>query len=472
MGLKKRNSSRLSVASILLAPLLLFLMAARFQENISATFAASQEKSIAKSAEKCGPGGYCARSDRKVEPYPKTPPAPGHAGSIITDPTFGSRIVRATDARDDARARSLMSPASAEQNSWNSTSTSFYVVTAGGGTLLYDFVPSTLSIHLRKGPAGWRGEPQFSFSHANLLFGVSSDRPELEQYDLSTGKVSAVDNPSRCLKLHSADLAFDVSVSADDSRFMSVIGPRQNANYLIYVHDRDKGCRWYNTQTGEIGGEWGPAGKIATGEGYGIHNARISKSGRFVSIARGMGGAGKWRIWDVDTLNVTACTTNCSGHRAMGYSSLLNMGGNHPFQMLKRPLDHLDSPSPLVSDLAGSPGYWYDSHISWNNVDASDTAPACLSTYRPSNPATPGTPLDVSGPWENEILCVQTDGKGSKVWRFAHTFSTAKNGFWSTPRGNVSQDGHFYMFTSDWEDQLGPLPNGKYRTDVFIVELH
>lgn len=81
-------------------------------------------------------------------------------------------------------------------------------------------------------------------------------------------------------------------------------------------------------------------------------------------------------------------------------------------------------------------------------------------------------PYPKPGPWENEIDCVETDGKASKVWRFAHTYSTAQNGFWSTPRGNVSQDGRFYMFTSDWEDQLGQEQNGRgNRTDVFIVEL-
>jgi outer membrane protein assembly factor BamB len=70
-------------------------------------------------------------------------------------------------------------------------------------------------------------------------------------------------------------------------------------------------------------------------------------------------------------------------------------------------------------------------------------------------------------------LCVETDGKASRVWRFAHTYSTAKNGFWSTPRGNVSQDGRFFIFTSDWEDQLDERPRDKrdHRVDVFIVEL-
>jgi hypothetical protein len=105
-------------------------------------------------------------------------------------------------------------------------------------------------------------------------------------------------------------------------------------------------------------------------------------------------------------------------------------------------------------------------------VDANDSSPVCFSTYRPTNPDTPGVAPIVTGPWDNEIDCAETDAKASKVWRFAHTYSTARNGFWSTPRGNVSPDGRFFMFTSDWEDQLGRAPNGRqYRSDVFIVEL-
>jgi hypothetical protein len=467
-GLTSGLTAGLIAALLVLAPL-------RFQGSMNAQTATAPASPGNNPAGKvCGPPEYCARTDRKVEPYAKTPPALGRAGSIITDPAFGSRIVRATDEGDDPqrRARSLMTPASGEQNAWNATSTNFYVVTAGGGFQLYDFVPSTLSVRMRKSlDLGWRTEPQFSFSHPNLLFGTTSGRPELQQYDLSTGKVSTVDDPGRCLKLNSADAAFDVSVSADDNRFMAVIGPRQNENYLVYIYDRNQGCRWYNTQTGEVGGQWGPKGTISIPDRYGVHNARISKSGRFISIARGMGGSGKWRVWDVDTLNVQICSVGCSGHHAVGYSSIVNPGGNHPMALVKRPLDHLDAPVPLIADLQGSPGYWYDLHISWNNVDSGDDSPACLATYRPSNPATLGTPLDVAGPWENEIVCVETDGKQSRVWRFAHTYSTAKNGFWSTPRGNVSPDGRFYIFTSDWQDQLGRTSDGKYRTDVFIVEL-
>ena len=125
----------------------------------------------------------------------------------------------------------------------------------------------------------------------------------------------------------------------------------------------------------------------------------------------------------------------------------------------------------MIEGLEQGKKEWYDSHFSWNNVDPDDTAPVCYSTFLPSNSAAPGTAPMVTGPWENEIDCAETDGKGSKVWRFAHTYSSAKNGFWSSPRGNVSQDGRFFEFTSDWENLLGTGPTGKNRMDVFIVEL-
>jgi hypothetical protein len=178
-------------------------------------------------------------------------------------------------------------------------------------------------------------------------------------------------------------------------------------------------------------------------------------------------------VWNVDTMDIEPCgPKGCKGHHALGYSHLLNPSEQeHPMDLWIRPLKQIDTTSPLIKQLPAVQG-WYDLHISWNNVNPDDSNPACLSTYRRDNPNTPGAHLKVVGPWENEILCVETDRKDSTVWRFAHTYSTAQNGFWSSPRGNVSPDGRFYMFTSDWEDQLGQVPGTLlHRTDVFIVEL-
>jgi hypothetical protein len=71
---------------------------------------------------------------------------------------------------------------------------------------------------------------------------------------------------------------------------------------------------------------------------------------------------------------------------------------------------------------------------------------------------------------EDEIIAVRTDGVPT-VWRFAHHRSVYAGNFWDTPRGNVSQDGRFFMFTSNWEKTLGVEKSGNIRRDVFIVEL-
>ncbi len=423
----------------------------------------------------CGPPHYCARTDRRSEPYPKTAPALGPAGSIITDPTFGSRIVRVTDAKTRA-GESFSTPSSSAQNSWNSTSTSFYLLTRNGQIILYDFNPSNMAPHERgvaRMPSG--GEPEFSFTEPNILFATDRLTNAFAEYDISTGRFTDLHSISKCATLKASDHVHAVSVSADDTRMTTSVGPQQDRNYLVYIYDRRQGCRWYNTQTGEIGGEWGPKGTVSISDRFLLHAVGISKSGRYVSVGPSGSSHGlHWMIWDVETMNLMPCRSRCGGHHVMGYSHLIGPSGQiHPMDTLIRPLDHLDQYSALVPDLqtAKTKGYWYDEHFSWNNVDSNDSAPVCFATYRPSNPQTPGTPPDVDGPWENEIDCLATDGREPKVFRFAHTYSTAKNGFWSTPRGNVSRDGRFYIFTSDWEDQLGEADKGGYRTDVFIVEL-
>src|SRR5271170_3124770 len=433
----------------------------------------------------CGPPNYCARTDVRVEPYPKTPLPIGPAGSIVNDPTFGSRMVRVTDAKTDPRrsSESYSTPSSAEQNSWNRDATKFYVRGIHGGLMLFDFSPSTMAVHPLGAPnVSWLGEPQFSYSQPNILYGITSGRPVFQRYDISANRSGDVHDASKCVKLKSSDAGHAISVSADDQRLAMVVGPEQDIEYLVYIYDRAKGCRWYNTETGEVGGQWGAKGTVSIPDRYLVHDARINKSGQFIEITRSgasvpgitpLPNPAPSLVWNVDTMEVAPCgPKGCKGLHALGYSHLLNPSEQeHPMDLWIRPLNQLGATSPLIKELPAVQG-WYDLHISWNNADADASKPACLSTYRRDNPNAQGAPPKVVGPWENEMLCVETDRKDSKVWRFAHTYSTAQNGFWSSPRGNVSQDGRFYMFTSDWEDQLGAARGTSlYRTDVFIVQL-
>jgi len=452
-----------SIAAILLATITMFGQHRAAREDASTD---GRDKSL-----------YQARTDREAVPYSTAPPALGPAGSTIHDPSFGSRILRVTDGHSDPSqpGQSLFTPSSSEQNSWNKTSTMFYVSTAGGSFLLYRFDPESMKVRRADSSTlSWGPEPQFSFTQPNVLYGVNRRDLIFQQYDTTTKKLSDVNRISKCAKVRPSDFAGSPTVSADDTRFMTSIGPTQDRHYLIYVYDKTQGCRWYNTQTGEVGGGWGPKGTIPAEDRFLVHNARMSKSGKFVYMTPSGAGGGRktWAVWQIDTMIVGFCRLGCAGHHVLGYSHIVgpsNMA--HPLDLWLRPLDRLDATTPLLSKLEPLKNYWYDSHYSWNNVDANDTAPVCFSTYRPTNPDSSEAPPQVNGPWENEIDCAATDGKNSTVWRFAHTYSTARNGFWSQPRGNVSQDGRFFMFTSDWQDRLGRDAKGRFRTDVFVVEL-
>jgi len=371
----------------------------------------------------------------------------------------------------------MMSPASAETNAWNSDGTKFYVLTPGGQYVLYDFDPAKMKAHQSGVMPVSEGE--FSHTRPNIMYVARSNNPAFQQYDVSNSQITVLHKVSDCVRVAPTDVAFSVSASADDVRMETMLGPEQDRNFMVYLYDRKLGCRWYNTRTGEIGGQWGPKGTISARDRCLIHNTNISPSGKYIWIERGNSFIGaSWLIWEVETMKVTACPSWCSGHHGVGYSHVVGPSGeNHPLDLLARPLENLSATNSLIQNLpAGDSQHWYDMHISWNDADANDENPFCLSTYNGGNTNVPGAPLDAAGPWENEIVCVEPrahDANGARVWRFAHTYSTAKNGFWSTPRGNVSQDGRFFMFTSDWQDQLGEKPFNKheYRHDVFIVEL-
>jgi hypothetical protein len=122
-----------------------------------------------------------------------------------------------------------------------------------------------------------------------------------------------------------------------------------------------------------------------------------------------------------------------------------------------------DLPTGIVGPL--------DQHQSWNNVDPMDSVPFFSSTWSNRKP--------FPAPWYNEVIAVAADGSG-KTWRFAHTFITANSQIFSTQYaiGTVSQDGRFFIFSSDWMGRLGSESGTatctigtNCRGDVFVVEL-
>ena len=418
---------------------------------------------------------YLAPSDLTVRPEPPLPSL-GAAGFQFQDPSLGAWIVRATDSdtRPDKPGIAYGTPTSSEANAWNSDSTIFYVLDLDGSVLPYSFDPVNMAV-ARLGNAGsasgglivpLRPSPSFSFVDGDLLYGFPlTGAGVFGAYRFSTDSVTSVHDATTCVAGLSGTPE-GLSISGDDARLTGVLrGSEEAAPNYIYVYDRNLGCRWYNTVTGEVGGRWGSVGRIKTDARFHLQDARISRDGAYISIETTSCSTvcKPYYIWALDTLEVQACIESqpvyCRTPQAIGYNHLINNGQvNDGVDLLKRSLGDPESFSYLIKPSLSPTQRELALSLSWNNARRDRLNPVMASTYR----------LDGNSaqrPWDNEVIAIRTDGVETRVWRFCHTRTTVSSDRMA-PRGTVSQDGQFFAFTSNWEGSVGTE-----RTDVFVVEL-
>jgi hypothetical protein len=430
-------------------------------------------------------------SAQSRQPYPhaltdglihlKTPMLPPAKNLVVTDPDFGSSLVRATDRSTNFLfpGTGFQTAGSGEKNEWSADTRKFYVMGTGGYDFAFAFNPATMAISSLPGATTGQGlilplrpDPSFSLADPDLIFGTSEpDTLTIMSYRFSTGVSAPVIDTRTCgvqPPLGSGPSVVsddDVSVSLDDTRIsISEGGAQFGSHMFVVVYDKVLGCRWYNTQTGQIGGQWGTTGAATVTTPYLIRHAYLSRSGNYVVILVDWFG---WYVWDLTTLKVRACpnhtTLECEGYMVVGYNSLVNGPGiTGDIQTAKRPLGNIGHISQLVSSV---PYDWAQQpFFTWSNVNAEDTTPVCGSTY--------GYEGNIDEPYAQEIFCIETDEHASTIWRFAHNRATYIPPFFQTqPLGSVSRNGRFLLFTSDWDEQLGTAPDGTPLSDVFIVKL-
>jgi hypothetical protein len=424
-----------------------------------------------------------AVSDQLV--HPKTLMGPPAANVPFRDPDFGSEMVRVTDENSNIKRSGiyLRTEASGNANMWSSDSSKFYVIAEGGSAYAYSFNPSNMRVGSLPGAAA--GQPlvlplrpgaSFSLTDPDLMYGTVNATPlTISSFRFSTGITSTVIDTTTCgvqPPLMPGPLVrsdYDVTPSLDERRIsISEGGPAFDQHMFVIVYDKSLGCRWYNTQTGQIGGQWGPTGGASTSDSYLIGHAYLSRSGNYVRI--GAPGFG-WYVWDVASLKVKSCRyfsdLHCFGYTAMGYDSLVqNRGFMDPMDIVKRSFDDLAQVTPLVSSFPVPPAWEQEKHFTWSNVNVNDSAPVCLSTYFEQDED------EITKPYQAEIFCIETDGIASKIWRFAHNRAHWYHQYFNTqPLGSISRDGRFFLFTSSWDEQVGTESNGTPRSDVWIVKL-
>jgi hypothetical protein len=426
-----------------------------------------------------------AITDRNI--YQETPMAPPGTNVVFNDPDLGSALVRVTDQTSNFihPGTYLRNSATGEHNEWNADATKFYVIGAGAAELAFGFNPSTMAISSLPGARAGQGlllplrpGSAFSFVDPDLIYGTTNKAPlTITDYRLSTATSTTVIDTTTCATQpplipganHSVVSDDDITLSTDDNRVViSEGGSQSGAHPFVVVYDKQLGCRWYNTETGQIGGQWGAIGNVSIPDRYLIRHTGISGNGQYIRIQVNNFG---FYVWDLETANVVACAENagmfCAGYGTVGNKTYINAAGKiDQMNTMIRPLDDLGAYTQLVYPLEPPYHFGQAKHYAWSTGHFDDSSPVCASTYNAA-----GFPL-IDAPYDGEIFCIETDGLSSTVWRFAHNRALwIGPNFNTQPLGNLSPDGHWFLFTSNWDGLLGNDPTGKPRSDVWIVKL-
>jgi cysteine-rich repeat protein len=369
-------------------------------------------------------------------PEPALPALPA-AGGTLVDPTFGTTILRVTDA---ATVGGSCGTAYSYWPTFNADSTRLWAFCdEPNAEWLYDFDPVTLALSNQRplfassapGGAGLRMEDAiWSKTDPDVMY--VHDGKRLWSYDVVTELFTLVKDLSSLqpnLFLH------QMSVSSDDDVF--AFTKKHDTSFDV------TGYLAYRRSTDTF-----PANQ-ATAQ---IDEVQVDKSGRWLVVKTGVSGAGaiESRIVDLETGAVEGLTDNGPdfgpGHSDNGTGTVIG-ADNWNNQLTGRGL----ATPHVFSTVFGYGDDWtQDIHIS---MLADDERWVTLTSYR-ANSFAPAW-----GPLHGEVYQVATDGT-QRVRRLAHHRSDVST-YYESPRGNVSRDGRFVAFTSNW--------GGSSRHDLFVV---
>lgn len=409
-----------------------------------------------------------AITDSRIVSYPATPPDPGQAGSIIIDPFCGNRLLRVTDENTKDGA-GFTTPSSTLVNPWNADQSVLWVKQRNGGLWFYDFDGDDFQATPRYFQGGM-AVGFFSRQDPDLLW-TFGDKLTFDAYNVETKARSVVvdcyDYPELGIPDSPRWYLNGLSVSWDDQRLAAMLGPGQDNSEVIVVWDERLGLAWLNTATGEFGG-WGTSGVIPEFEPFVIHYVGLTPGGGTAYIGPSTAGGAPQRtvLWVPGTAMLTIYCPGEGmpfwGHPAQGFQMHFGLENGGPFAYAFCPLWNPSLSERLIKQTIEYPdGFWVGHHMSYQ-PDHADRNPVMLTT---TNEA---APLSALAPGADEIMALSATGTG-EWWRLAHHYATGKGGFYTSPRGNVSGDGRYYCFTSDWCATLGgAVP--EQRSDVFVLE--
>jgi len=378
------------------------------------------------------------KRDYGTYPVPPPPPLPAAGGTVI-DPTFGTTIMRLTDAQDGPDCINSYS----YWPTFNLNSTRLMIY-SGIAPLLYRFDPVAFKIidkmtwnttipaggSVRWDDAIWSGSnPDVIYAHDNIGLRIWLYNVATQTYT-QIGDLTALYNRG--------DYLWQMSKATRNDNIFAFT--RRDARYRVVgylVWRRDTNQVIYNVETSQL------------------DEVQVDKSGTYLVVKTGLQGAGaiEVQVVNLNTLSVQSLTDDgpdyAPGHSDNGNKTVIG-ADNWRNQITFRTLADPHSPTTLISY---DNDWTQDYHISHL---ANNEKWTLVSSYSPVS----GTP---DGPFHDEIYQVATDGSLA-VRRYAHHFSIYGDDYYASPRADISRDGRFVAFTSNWGVAGG-------RKDVFILKL-
>lgn len=414
---------------------------------------------------------YTARTDRTPQPKP-TLPALGPAGSVFTDPTFGRRILRVTDAK--LGNGSYRVPSSAHLAAWAADSRTFYVMSSQGAVLPFAFDGGAFKASQLGVQPYSQTEPQFSRNDPDVLYTVAGPN-------------------TRTLRRHSIAKGFASDILELDTIKANLANPRTYVGGIISAgnpenlvalfggqgQDQHPFVLWYPLSGSQPFKVLDASAKLNCR----LHAIAVDLSGRYVFCYPTNAKPYQVVVWDTTTDALTPVTTSPAGHDALGYGEWVNMDQGSAgkaydaAQWQFRELSNLTATRDLIDPVLTPKETYLADHTNWAHAKPDVRVPVISSTYRFIGDAK--APVPPWRAWDDEIIAIATEGE-STVWRFCHHRSDVadeKNPilpyFEYQPMPNVSPDGKWCLFHSNWDKTLGPDPTdpGHVRCDAFLVEL-
>lgn len=405
------------------------------------------------------PPGASIKTDGGTYREPLLPVLP-KSGCKFFDPTFGTELMRVTDEEDGPSNSTYYS----YWPTFNSNNTRLLVRHSNSASI-YNFDPQAFTLDptsKREVPAPSVGVGLlsqgaiWSSNEPNILYGISS-ASKLWELDTEAMAYSPVRDFTGDL---GANEWLDQMSKSDDNRLFAF-----SIKTLVPVNGEDEveevGYIIYDREAGQIlRKEYALGRDTVSGKDYlnNLDEVQLDKSGTYLVIATSTSGFVLVISGSSPPVEITNLPT---GHSDVGTGTLVGYYSVAANKLLKR---SLATPNDTPVELLNMGDYQQNVTLSLRGTDESWSLVGFNDGY---------TPLSGQGKFHRELILVKNDGSG-QIRRIAHHRSifafgpgNGQTDYWAIPHANMSRDGRFVAFSSNWG-----APQGiNSRVDLFIARI-